>query len=183
MPAIGAKDRQLTGWRAHTRSFVKAMLFAAALLGHAYLAFGLTVNALLTFRHAQALLGVWAAALGLGVALTWRARGWRVSGTFLLCLVAVTGLGAWFERGPARDELPADGDVLVAALAQHFQAHGRYPGSLEELGASLRRNAFGGWRYEPHDDGRSYSLSCGEYHLDLFVLYRSAEDEAWRWDT
>jgi hypothetical protein len=175
--------KRSAGWRVHALTLCKATLCAVALLGHAYLVLGLTADWLLTTRHAGVSIGAWAAALVLGIALSWRAPGWRVAGTFALALVVVMALDGWLRRGPEREELPADGDALVAALERHLDAQGRYPDSLEELDVTARRNAFGGWWYEPREGGRSYALGCGEYHLDLFVLYRSAEDEEWQWDT
>jgi hypothetical protein len=87
-------------------------------------------------------------------------------------------------RSPDFDRLKAQGNTLVAAAEAYRSVHGVYPASLEVAGAKPPWTLFGRWRYEVHDDGRSYNLQIADYGRDGFTMWYNPERNGdWRIDT
>ena len=109
---------------------------------------------------------------------------------FLLSIAALLGLltgtralGRAFPPPPPYKQLTLDdyqgfqmeGEPVVDAIETYFAEHGRYPANLKLAEIEVPEQAYGGWRYEAREGGRSCQLHLGEYGQHLFVVYWTPE--------
>jgi hypothetical protein len=90
-------------------------------------------------------------------------------------LVMLAVVGVWFFSNDA-DRVVHAGAPIAAKLERYREAHGRYPATLQDAGASAPEVGGRQLVYRPHADGAEYELLAGDYERDGFVAgYRNGQ--------
>ncbi len=117
------------------------------------------------------------------LAVLLRLRTRAVTATSITAIVVLALTIGWQASAPSASRLEELAVPTVHALIAYRDQHGRYPGSLDDLGVAPPTTRFGEYRYEVIDSGKEFTISVGDYGLDLFAGFYVSSRGSWSWDT
>lgn len=92
----------------------------------------------------------------------------------------------YFSNPPSHavlSELRKEGNKIINQIEAYKKTNKEYPNSLSQLRIELDKKHYGGWKYTPDKDSKSFALSIGGYEEYLFELYWSSNPGEWYLDS